>query len=61
MQYQPTIPLVYRPDQFYEVSIRHWDNFPNAENPYTPPQIPGDRLGTSDALAAPARARSTRN
>jgi peptide/nickel transport system substrate-binding protein len=46
MQYQPSIPLVYRPDQFYEVSTRHWDNFPTADNPYTPPQIPGDRLGT---------------
>ncbi len=46
MQAQPTLPLVYRPDQFYEVSIRHWDNFPSAKNPYGPPQIPGDRLGT---------------
>ena len=46
MQAQPTLPLVYRPDQFYEVSVRHWDNFPSATNPYGPPQIPGDRLGT---------------
>jgi len=46
IQYQPSIPLLYRPDQFYEVSTRHWDNFPNSDNPYTPPQIPGDRLGT---------------
>jgi peptide/nickel transport system substrate-binding protein len=46
MQSQPTLPLVYRPDQFYEVSVRHWDNFPSAKNPYGPPQIPGDRLGT---------------
>jgi peptide/nickel transport system substrate-binding protein len=46
MQYQPSIPLEYRPDQFYEVSTRHWDNFPTSDNPYTPPQIPGDRLGT---------------
>jgi peptide/nickel transport system substrate-binding protein len=46
MQAQPTLPLVYRPDQFYEVSVRHWDNFPSAKNPYGPPQIPGDRLGT---------------
>jgi peptide/nickel transport system substrate-binding protein len=46
MDAQATLPLVYRPDQFYEVSIRHWDNFPSAKNPYVPPQIPGDRLGT---------------
>ena len=46
MQYQPTFPLVYRPDQFYEVSMRHWDNFPNSDEPLPPPQIPGDRLGT---------------
>jgi len=46
MEAQSTLPLVYRPDQFYEVSVRHWDNFPSAKNPYGPPQIPGDRLGT---------------
>jgi peptide/nickel transport system substrate-binding protein len=46
MQYQPTLPVVYRPDQFYEVSVRHWTNFPTADNPYEPPQLPGDRLGT---------------
>ena len=46
MQAQATLPLVYRPDAFYEVSVRHWDNFPSAKNPYGPPQIPGDRLGT---------------
>ena len=49
MQAQVTLPLVYRPDTFYEVSVRHWNNFPSAKNPYGPPQIPGDRLGT-DAL-----------
>lgn len=46
MQLQPTIPLVYRPDQFYEFSTKHWTNFPTAKNPYLPPQLPGDRLGT---------------
>jgi peptide/nickel transport system substrate-binding protein len=46
MQQQPTLPLVYRPDQFYEFSVRHWKNFPTAENPVEPPQVPGDRLGT---------------
>lgn len=47
MQYQPTLPLVYRPDQFYEFSVRHWENFPTAESPFLPPQLPGDRMGTS--------------
>ena len=46
MQQQPTLPLVYRPDQFYEFSKKNWSNMPTAENPYLPPQIPGDRLGT---------------
>ncbi len=47
MQYQPTIPVVYRPDQYYEFSVRHWTNFPTADDPYVPPQLPGDRLGTN--------------
>jgi peptide/nickel transport system substrate-binding protein len=46
MQQQPTIPLMYRPDQFYEFSTRHWTNYAVAKNPYLPPQIPGERLGT---------------
>lgn len=46
MQQQPTIPLMYRPDQFYEFSTRHWTNFATAKNPYLPQQIPGERLGT---------------
>lgn len=40
MQEQPTIPLVYRPEQFYEFSVKNWENFPNENNMYTPPQIP---------------------
>ena len=55
MQYQPSIPLVYRPDQFYEVSTRHWDNFPNAENPYTAAADPGRSAGHQDAVAAQTR------
>jgi peptide/nickel transport system substrate-binding protein len=47
MQLQPDIPLVYRPDTFYEFSTKHWSNLPSAENPYLPPLIPGDRLGTN--------------
>jgi peptide/nickel transport system substrate-binding protein len=46
MQQQPTIPLVYRPDNFYEFSTRHWTNFPTAKSPYLPPQSPGERMGT---------------
>jgi peptide/nickel transport system substrate-binding protein len=47
MQLQPDLPLVYRPDTFYEFSIKHWSNLPSANNPYLPPLIPGDRLGTN--------------
>jgi peptide/nickel transport system substrate-binding protein len=47
MQEQPDLPLVYRPDTFYEFSIKHWSNLPSAANPYLPPLIPGDRLGTN--------------
>lgn len=46
MQQQPTIPLMYRPDVFYEYSTRHWTNYPTAKNPYLPQQMPGERLGT---------------
>lgn len=40
MQDQPTLPLVYRPEYFYEFSIKEWTNFPTEENPYAPPQAP---------------------
>ena len=46
MEQQPVLPLVYRPDQFYEFSSRFWNGFPTAANPYLPPQIPGDGPGT---------------
>ncbi|HEY0463387.1 MAG TPA: ABC transporter substrate-binding protein [Polyangiaceae bacterium] len=46
MQQQPDLPLVYRPDTFYEFSTKHWSNLPSAANHYLPPLIPGDRLGT---------------
>jgi peptide/nickel transport system substrate-binding protein len=46
MKNQPTIPLVYRPNQFYEFTEQHWKGFPTAANPYLPPQMPGERLGT---------------
>lgn len=46
MKNQPTLPLVYRPNQFYEFTEQHWKGFPTAANPYLPPQMPGERLGT---------------
>lgn len=46
MQYQPALPLVYRPDQFYEFSSRVWQGFSTAEKPSLPPQIPSSRMGT---------------
>ncbi len=46
MQHQPVLPLVYRPDQFYEFSTRVWSGFPTAADPFLPPQIPGARMGT---------------
>jgi peptide/nickel transport system substrate-binding protein len=46
MKNQPTIPLVYRPNQFYEFTEQHWKGWPTAANPYLPPQMPGERLGT---------------
>ena len=38
MQDQPTLPLAYLPEQFYEFSVKHWTNFPTAAQPYAPPQ-----------------------
>ena len=46
MEQQPVLPLVYRPDQYYEYSEKTWKGFPNAKSPYLPSQIPGDGPGT---------------
>ncbi len=46
MEQQPTLPLVYRPEQFYQYSTAVWTQFPNGENPYAPAFIPGYRGGT---------------
>ncbi len=46
MEDQPSIPLVYLPEQFYEFSDRVWTNWPTAENPYAPPQLPWIASGT---------------
>ncbi|HEY6727995.1 MAG TPA: ABC transporter substrate-binding protein [Polyangiaceae bacterium] len=46
MKYQPALPVVYRPDQFYEFSEKAWTGFPTAAKPFLPPQAPGARMGT---------------
>ncbi|HVJ17591.1 MAG TPA: hypothetical protein VM686_19345, partial [Polyangiaceae bacterium] len=46
MKHQPSLPLVYRPDAFYEFNSKHWQNFPTSDKPFLPPQVPGDRMGT---------------
>ena len=40
MRDQPALTLCFLPEQYYEFSTRHWNNFPCAENPYAPPQPP---------------------
>ena len=46
MEDQPAIPLTYLPEQYYEYSDRVWTNWPNAKNPYAPPQLPWIATGT---------------
>ena len=46
MEDQPSIPLVYLPEQFYEFSDRVWTNWPTAETPYAPAQLPWVASGT---------------
>jgi peptide/nickel transport system substrate-binding protein len=46
MQEQPTIPVVYRPEEFYSFSTRWWTNFPTESNPYAPPRMPVASAGT---------------
>lgn len=40
MEDQPSVPLVYRPEQFYQFNEKYWGNYPTSENPYCPPQMP---------------------
>lgn len=40
----PTIPLMYRPLQFYEFNESVWQNFPTEENPYAPPMHYGSGI-----------------
>jgi peptide/nickel transport system substrate-binding protein len=35
------IPLMYRPDEFYEYNQKFWTGFPNSENAWAPPQFKG--------------------
>jgi peptide/nickel transport system substrate-binding protein len=46
MQQQPVLPIVYRPEQFYQFSTRVWRGFPTAKDPFLPPLMPSSRLGT---------------
>ena len=46
MKYQPALPVVYRPDQFYEFTEKAWTGFPSSAQPFLPPQVPGARMGT---------------
>jgi peptide/nickel transport system substrate-binding protein len=47
MEHQPSLPMVYRPAVFYQISTKTWTGFPTSKNPYLPPEVPGERLGTS--------------
>ncbi len=47
MQDQVSLPLAYLPEQFYEFSVKNWENFPTKENPYAPPQVPCFGAGTN--------------
>ncbi len=38
MQDLPALPLAYLPEQFYEFSTKNWENFPDENNQYAPPQ-----------------------
>ncbi|HYP45909.1 MAG TPA: ABC transporter substrate-binding protein [Propionibacteriaceae bacterium] len=37
----PTVPLMYRPLEFYNINETNWTNFPTEENPYAPPMWQG--------------------
>jgi len=46
MEEQPTLPVLYRPEEYYEFSTKYWTNFPTAANPYAPPRMPVASAGT---------------
>jgi peptide/nickel transport system substrate-binding protein len=33
------IPLMYRPQEFYEFNQKYWTGFPTSDNPWAPPQF----------------------
>jgi peptide/nickel transport system substrate-binding protein len=37
---QPAVPLIYRPQQYYQFNETVWENFPHANNPVGPQQMP---------------------
>jgi peptide/nickel transport system substrate-binding protein len=41
MENIPGIPLMYRPNEFYEFNKTYWTNFPTATDPSAPPQFSG--------------------
>ena len=41
----PVIPLMYRPNEFYEYNASNWTNFPDEKNPYAPPGWTGASIG----------------
>lgn len=46
MEDQPSIPLAYLPEQYYEFSDRVWTNWPSEKNSYAPAQMPWIASGT---------------
>lgn len=40
MEQQPTIPICYRPEEFYTFNEKFWTGFPSETNSYAPPRIP---------------------
>ncbi len=41
----PSVPLMYRPLEFYEFNTSNWENFPTSDNPYAPPMWQGAGIG----------------
>ena len=41
----PVVPLMYRPNEFYEYNASNWTNFPDEKNPYAPPGWSGASIG----------------
>ncbi|MEZ0166976.1 ABC transporter substrate-binding protein [Kineococcus sp. LSe6-4] len=40
-QEAPSVPLMYRPDEFFEYNASNWTNFPTEDNDYAPPMFRG--------------------